>query len=52
MKKVVVVAPTYPYRGGIVLEEAYLYKRITSMGMDYKAISYTLLYPKIFFLIY
>ena len=49
MKKVVNVAPAYPYRGGIVLEEAYLYKIITSMGMDYKAISYTLLYPKIFF---
>ncbi|MDO5760186.1 MAG: glycosyltransferase [Bacteroidota bacterium] len=48
-KKILVVAPAYPFRGGISMEEAYLYKIISSMGMDYKAISYTLLYPKIFF---
>lgn len=48
-KKIVVVAPAFPFRGGLCLEEAYLYNFITSMGMDYKAISYTLLYPKIFF---
>lgn len=49
MKKIVVVAPAYPYRGGQALDEAYLYHIITSLGMDYACVSYTLLYPSMFF---
>lgn len=48
-KTIVLVAPSYPYRGGQALDEAYLYHIVSSMNMDYHNISYTLLYPKIFF---
>ena len=48
-QKIIVVAPAYPYRGGQALDEAYLYHIISSLGYDYQCISYTLLYPKIFF---
>lgn len=48
-KKIVVVGPAYPYRGGQSLVEAYLHRTITSLGYDSFTISYKLLYPKIFF---
>ncbi|MBQ9312177.1 MAG: glycosyltransferase [Bacteroidales bacterium] len=48
-KKIIIVGPAYPYRGGQPLVEAYLHKTITSLGYDTNTISYKLLYPKVFF---
>ncbi|MBP3253628.1 MAG: glycosyltransferase family 4 protein [Bacteroidales bacterium] len=48
-KKIIVVAPAHPYRGGQALDEAYLYHIISDMGYDYFCISYTLLYPSLLF---
>jgi glycosyltransferase involved in cell wall biosynthesis len=47
--KICIVGPAYPYRGGQALVEAYLHHTITQLGYDTKTISYTLLYPSIFF---
>ncbi|MDR0970097.1 MAG: glycosyltransferase [Lentimicrobiaceae bacterium] len=49
MMKICIVGPAYPYRGGQALVEAYLHHTITQLGYDTKTISYTLLYPSIFF---
>ncbi len=48
-KKIIVVAPAHPFRGGQALDEAYLYHIISGMGYDYKCISYKMLYPKLLF---
>ncbi len=48
-KKVVIVGPAYPYRGGQSLVEAHLYDTMTNHGYDVHTVSFTLLYPKIFF---
>lgn len=48
-KKIIIVSPAYPYRGGQALVEAYLHKALRTMNYDTFTISYKLLYPKIFF---
>ncbi len=48
-KKIVIVGPAHPYRGGQALVEAYLHHMLSGMGYDCHTVSYTLLYPKIFF---
>lgn len=48
-KKVVIVGPAYPYRGGQALVEAYLHSSLTNLEYDVQTISYKLLYPSIFF---
>jgi glycosyltransferase involved in cell wall biosynthesis len=48
-KKIIIIAPAYPYRGGQALDEAYLYKMITDFGLSCQTISYTLLYPSFLF---
>lgn len=47
--KIILIGPAYPYRGGQALVEAYLHKRIKDMGYETNTISYSLLYPSIFF---
>jgi glycosyltransferase involved in cell wall biosynthesis len=47
--KITIISPAYPFRGGQSLVEAYLHKTITEIGYDTNTISYTLLYPSIFF---
>lgn len=47
--KIVIVGPAYPYRGGQALVEAYLYKTLTQLGYNCHTVSFTLLYPAIFF---
>lgn len=48
-KKVAIVSPAYPYRGGQALVEAYLFDVLTSLGFECFTISYKLLYPSLFF---
>ena len=48
-KKIILVGPAYPYRGGQALVESYLYKTINELGYDVLTVSYSLLYPSIFF---
>lgn len=48
-KKIVLVSPAYPYRGGQALVEAYLYNMLTQLGYDCSTVSYKLLYPSVFF---
>jgi len=48
-KKIILVGPAYPYRGGQALVESYLYKTINDIGYDVFTVSYSLLYPSIFF---
>lgn len=47
--RVVIVSPAHPYRGGQALVEAHLFETLTSLGYDCWTISYTLLYPSLFF---
>lgn len=47
--KAIIVGPAYPYRGGQALVEAYLYNTLSTNGFDVQTISYSLLYPSIFF---
>jgi glycosyltransferase involved in cell wall biosynthesis len=49
MAKIIIVGPAYPYRGGQALVEAYLHKTILSLGHESLTVSYSLLYPTIFF---
>jgi len=49
MKKILIVGPAYPYRGGQALVEAHLFNTLTQLGYECHTISFTLLYPKIFF---
>lgn len=48
-KKIVLVGPAYPYRGGQALVEAYMYNAFTQLGCDCSTVSYSLLYPSVFF---
>jgi glycosyltransferase involved in cell wall biosynthesis len=48
-KKIIIISPAYPYRGGQALVEAYLHKTITELDYLSSTISYKLLYPKVFF---
>lgn len=48
-KKIIILGPAYPYRGGQALVEAYLHNAITQLGYDTSTISYKLLYPSVFF---
>lgn len=48
-KKLVIVGPAYPYRGGQALVEAYMYNTLSQIGYDVTTVSYSLLYPSIFF---
>lgn len=48
-KKVVIIGPAYPYRGGQALVEAHLFDTLTKAGYDCHTISFKMLYPKIFF---
>ncbi len=48
-KKIVLVGPAYPYRGGQPLVEAYLFHMLTTLGYDCSTVSYKLLYPSVFF---
>src|SRR5688572_1939249 len=49
MKRIVLVGPAYPYRGGQALVEAYVFNTLTQMGYDCHTVSYSLLYPSILF---
>ena len=48
-KKIVIVGPAYPYRGGQALVEGHLFHYLTQAGFDCNTITFTLLYPSIFF---
>lgn len=48
-KKIVIVGPAQPYRGGQSLVEAHMYDTLTQMDFEVQTISFSLLYPKIFF---
>lgn len=48
-KKIIIIGPAYPYRGGQALVEAYLYKTLSDLGYDSQTVSYKLLYPSVFF---
>jgi len=47
--KITIIGPAYPYRGGQSLVEAHLFETLNRLGYDCNTISFTLLYPKIFF---
>ena len=49
MKKIVIIGPAYPYRGGQSLVEAHLFHILSREKYDCYTISYSLLYPSIFF---
>lgn len=48
-KRIVLIGPAYPYRGGQSLVEAHLWHTLTEAGHDVRTITFTTLYPKIFF---
>ena len=48
-KKIVLIGPAYPYRGGQSLVEAHLYHTLSELGHDVRTVTFTTLYPKIFF---
>ena len=48
-KKIVIVGPAYPYRGGQALVEAHLFDYLTKANYDCHTITFSLLYPAIFF---
>ena len=48
-KRIVLVGPAYPYRGGQSLVEAHLWHTLTEAGYDVHTVTFTTLYPKIFF---
>ncbi len=48
-KRIVIVSPAHPYRGGQALVEAHLFKTLTQLGYDCYTVTFTLLYPSIFF---
>ncbi len=49
MPKITIVSPAYPYRGGQALVEAHLYHTLTQNGFDCHTVTFSLLYPSIFF---
>lgn len=48
-KRVVIVGPAYPYRGGQALVESHLFETLTALGYDCHTVSFTLLYPSLLF---
>lgn len=48
-RKIVIVGPAYPYRGGQSLVEAHLFDSLERQGYDCTTISFRLLYPTILF---
>lgn len=48
-KRIVLVGPAFPYRGGQALVEAHLYNALTTIGYDVYTVTFTMLYPKMFF---
>jgi D-inositol-3-phosphate glycosyltransferase len=48
-KRVVIVGPAYPYRGGQALVESHLFETLTSLGYDCYTVTFTLLYPSFLF---
>jgi glycosyltransferase involved in cell wall biosynthesis len=48
LKKIVIVSPAYPYRGGPATYVSYLYRALSSR-FDVKIFNYTLLYPDFLF---
>lgn len=48
-EKIVIVGPAYPYRGGQALVEAYLHQSLEQQEYDVHTVSYSLLYPALFF---
>lgn len=48
-KKVVFIGPAYPYRGGQALLEAHWHSMLKNAGYDPYTVTYSLLYPSIFF---
>jgi glycosyltransferase involved in cell wall biosynthesis len=48
-KRIVLVSPAYPYRGGQALVESHLNYELTKAGMDCHTVSFTKLYPDVFF---
>ncbi len=49
VKKIVLIGPAYPYRGGQALDEAHIYNTLTKAGMDCETISFKVLYPNFLF---
>ena len=49
MRKVIIISPAYPLRGGIAESTELLYKEYKKKGINCQIISYKLQYPKIFF---
>ncbi len=48
-KRIVIVGPAYPYRGGQALVETHLFQLLSRIGYDCYTVSYKLLYPSILF---
>lgn len=48
-KRVVIVGPAFPYRGGQALVESHLFETLTSLGYDCHTVTFTLLYPSLLF---
>jgi len=48
-KRIVIVGPAWPYRGGQALVESHLYETLSKLGYDCHTVSYSLLYPSILF---
>ena len=49
MKKVIIISPAYPLRGGISESTELLYKEYLKKGIDCQIISYSLQYPRFLF---
>ena len=49
MKKVIIISPAYPLRGGIAESTELLYREYIKKGFSCKIISYKLQYPNFFF---
>lgn len=48
-KKVVIVGPAYPYRGGQATVEASIFKLLTEAGLDCNTVTFKSLYPNFLF---
>ena len=48
-KTSVIIGPAYPYRGGQALVETYLHQTLHQVGYENHTVTFSLLYPAIFF---